>query len=284
MNISDLESMDDNGQQKKAINYDENFRTLIVKLRELHVFLDHLDFLMIGRDFQIIKGEKSVIPFSIGEILLSSVRTIDSLIMCCEVGNFGDVYTLLRKLRDNLFFYLYVLEVSNSADMLSKTEMTEQEKYIKKWLQNKLTGLTFNGMFQFLCNSTSLKPAIEKYNFEVEFKKINKTLNNYVHSNGVKYLNHPIGYYFSVSTESFSEELYSVAERIMISFIFFLILLRGDLVASSDYVEALEFQQTPEEGSQYWVAPFVKEFVQNHIGVLGEDCGKFLKEATFMEI
>lgn len=281
MNISDLESMDENEQRRKAVNFDANFRDLIFKLKELHSFLEDFGILVSGNDFQYIKGG---IFFSPGEIILSSSQTLSSLISCCEVGSFGDAYSLLRKLRDNLYFYLYILEVSNSSDILNETDMTKHERNIEKWLHNKLSGLGWDEIFKFLCSSPTLKPAIETYNLEKDIKGINKTLNNYVHSNGFKYLNHSIGYHYSTSTESLSNELYSITELIIVSFLFFLILLQGNLVSSTDYVDSLDCQQAPEEGSQYWVAPFVKEFIQSHIGLLGDDCDKFLKEATFMDI
>ncbi|MEN6634714.1 MAG: hypothetical protein ABFC56_02560 [Clostridiaceae bacterium] len=281
MNISDLESMDENEQRRKAVNFDANFRELNRKLRELHAFLGQLDFLMFGRDFQVIKG---VFPFSPNEIISSSSQTLNNMILCCEVGSFGDAYTLLRKLRDNLFFYLYILEASNSTDILSETEMNKHELNIKRWLQNELSGLYFRNILQFLSDSNSLNPAIEKYSLEEAINKINGTLNNYVHSNGAEFLNHPVGYHFNKDTKAFSDELYSIAELIIVSFLFFLILLQGNLISSTDYVDSLDCQQEPEEGSQYWVAPFVKEFVQNHVGVLGDDCDEFLKKATYMKI
>jgi len=281
MNISDLEAIDENEQRRKATNFDVNFRELNSKLRKLQTFLDQLVFLMFGRDFQVIKG---IIPFSPNEIISSSSQTLNNLILCCEVGSFGDAYTLLRKLRDNLFFYLYILEISNSTDIFSETEMNKHELNIKKWLQNDLSKLYFKDTLQFLSDSKSLKPAIEKYNLEEAINNINGTLNNYVHSNGAKYLNHPVGYNFYKNTRAFSDELYRIVELVIVSFLFFLILLRGNLVSSTDYVDSLDCQQEPEEGSQYWVAPFVKEFVQNHVGVLGDDCDEFLKKATCLEI
>jgi len=281
MNVSSLSLFNKNDQRRKVVNNDANFRDLIQKLRELQLFFDQFDFLMLGRDFQVIKG---VIPFSPNAILSSVTQTFSSIIFCCEVGSFGDAYSLLRKFRDNLYFYLYILGVSNSTDILSETEMNKHERYIEEWLQNKLTKLGWEGIFDFLCKSPTLKPAIETYNLKNGINGINKTLNNYVHSNGAKYLNHPVGYHFNKDTKAFSDELYSIAELIIVSFLFFLILLQGNLVSSTDYVDSLDCQQEPEEGSQYWVAPFVKEFVQNHVGVLGDDCDEFLKKATYMEI
>ena len=53
---------------------------------------------------------------------------------------------------------------------------------------------------------------------------------------------------------------------------------------STDYIDHLEFGQTPPEGSQYWVAPFVVEFLKSNIEMIDENCYEYLKENTYMAL
>lgn len=53
---------------------------------------------------------------------------------------------------------------------------------------------------------------------------------------------------------------------------------------STDYIDALDFGEVPEEGSQYWVAPFVSDFINKNGKLLDENCKEYLKEITGMEI
>ena len=71
---------------------------------------------------------------------------------------------------------------------------------------------------------------------------------------------------------------------ILITFLFLLVLLSPVSIMASDYLDALDFSMTPEENSQYWVAPFVVEFIEKHKDLLGETSLEYLRTVTQMEI
>ena len=52
----------------------------------------------------------------------------------------------------------------------------------------------------------------------------------------------------------------------------------------SDYTDYLDVGDTPPDGSQYWVAPFVSDFLNNHKNVLDDKCDSYLREKTGMQI
>ena len=52
---------------------------------------------------------------------------------------------------------------------------------------------------------------------------------------------------------------------------------------ANDYLDYLEFNEIPPEGSQYWVAPFISDFLKKYISVLDENCINYLRERTYME-
>ena len=71
---------------------------------------------------------------------------------------------------------------------------------------------------------------------------------------------------------------------ITITFLFLLALCSPLSISSSDYVDRLDCNMTPPEGSEYWVAPFIAEFIKNNIELIDESCLNYLKENTLMEI
>lgn len=53
---------------------------------------------------------------------------------------------------------------------------------------------------------------------------------------------------------------------------------------SSDYVDALDLNQQPEEGSQYWVAPYVKEVFEKYIVIKRPDIAEYMKNNSEMKL
>jgi len=53
---------------------------------------------------------------------------------------------------------------------------------------------------------------------------------------------------------------------------------------SSDYIDSLECGITPEEGSQYYVAPFVQKIFNDVIKKNRSDLAKIIKSNTSMKL
>lgn len=51
-----------------------------------------------------------------------------------------------------------------------------------------------------------------------------------------------------------------------------------------DYIDYLNCEDTPPNGSQYLVAHFVQEYLKKHKSLLDENCDLYLKEQTGMEL
>lgn len=99
----------------------------INELREIEEFLERFGYLTFGRDSVI----GNPICFSPNSIVTSLQFTMGSVIACCEGACIADANTLLRKYRDDLFFYLY-LAVYNSLDKNSNPAKTMATQ-ITKW-------------------------------------------------------------------------------------------------------------------------------------------------------
>jgi hypothetical protein len=60
--------------------------------------------------------------------------------------------------------------------------------------------------------------------------------------------------------------------------------LNPHYMMSTDYIDALDLGMQPEEDSQYWVAPYVKDVFEKYIDTIRPDIAEFLKNHTMMEL
>ncbi|MBC3797373.1 hypothetical protein [Acetobacterium tundrae] len=267
--------------QNTALN-NNYIKDLINIISETQIFMVDLSYLSFGRDFTFIRFDK-IIPTNL--ILDSTTRTLESIKKCCENTNFADAYTLLRKYRDDLFYYLYILTISKDINLLEnsdKDSMNKHEKFILDWMEDKLSNLNSSEVLKAIGESEYLSSAIKKFNLQSAFKKMGDKLNNFVHSNGKSYYNEPL-HRMGEKVEKYSKEFTQELDYITVAFLFLLVLVMPLCVMSYDYVDYLDCGDTPREGSQYWVAPFVQEYLKKHKSLLDENCDLYLKEETGME-
>ena len=247
-------------------------------------FIDHLSSLTFGRDMKVLRSSPRLRPICTNQILQSAMQTVQSMILCAEYGNIADTHILMRKLRDDLFFYLYIIVVCDSNDILSTDDLTKEEEYINEWTQDNLSKLTFTDAMKRIIESNKCKDLSREFNLQDELKKIGRTLNNYTHGNGNLYYNRPFIYYNDDEICALTAEMIHILKYILVAFIFLLTLLQPGYIMSSDYIDALDCALPPEEGSQYWVAPFISDFLKVNSDLLGANALNYLRKETIMEV
>ena len=84
---------------------DVKYQQLLDKMKAIETFISGFSFLSCGRDF--ISCRKW--SFSLQAIITSIELTAGNIITCCEYACIVDANTLLRKYRDDLMFYLYII-------------------------------------------------------------------------------------------------------------------------------------------------------------------------------
>ncbi len=268
------------------VKQEKVFQSLVVTIAEMRDFINDLSSLAFGRDIAFIAMQQFV---NANLILDSAMRTLESIRYCCLNSNFADAYTLLRKYRDDLFYYLYLLAVSesrfsNNLENLNH-EITINEKYILEWIDNKQKDLHITVVLKYLASMPILKNAILKFELQKSFDKLSKNLNNYVHSNGLIFYNKSckrIKFFYNLDEEckNFSDALIFIS----ITFLFLLALMRPISIMSKDYSDCLECNVVPPKDSQYWVAPFISEFFNKYSFALDSECINYLRKETGMQI
>ncbi|RXZ80415.1 hypothetical protein EBB07_18855 [Paenibacillaceae bacterium] len=225
--------------------------------------------------------------------LESAIYTLNSIKQCVSLGAFADANTLIRKLNDDLFFYLFVLELDNNHHIVFSNQLDtkEYELFMKnfsffiKWNSNTLKDFYIgrNVLPYIKCNTT-VGELIKKYKLEEEWRMIIKKLNNFVHNNGKVYCRQNYKILSSKELDQLFAEL-----RIKICFILnivivLLVLIKPHYIMSIDHIMFLESNMTPPEDSQYWVAGFIQDFFDQHLSKYNPELKLFLKENTYMNI
>ena len=261
---------------QKFLAGNNKYKTLIHELKSIERLINDFGFLSDGRNY--LKFNNHLL--SLQKILLSIELTIGSVIACCDVGCIADANTLARKFRDDLFFYMYIL-VYDTKSM--HKEIKEAESNIESWAQNKLKNLNIGEVLKTIGGSTILSGVIKKYNLKDYFNKISNRLNDFVHSNGQIFYNDNTAL---VDTNKYLEKIKQLVEDLKYMVITFFILLSicsPHLIMSSDYVDFLEVGETPSDGSQYLIAPFIEQFIKNNYSLIDKNCLKYLQDNTCMK-
>ena len=58
-------------------------------------------------------------------LLENSIKTLKSIKLCSSIGSFADGNTLIRKLRDDLILYVYILDVANKRKPFIEEDLKE---------------------------------------------------------------------------------------------------------------------------------------------------------------
>jgi hypothetical protein len=215
-------------------------------------------------------------PFNLGRdrILFSIEQTLGSFQSVCGLGNFSDAHILMRKLRDDLFFYLFTTVTSIGGKPIKVKE-------IELWMSNALSNLHFSDVLKRIANSPSLIEPIKHYKLQETFADIGAKLNNFTHGNGIDFYNMRYSHYQSPGDDKLQnicEFLGHALNHVVVTFIFLETLCNPLSIASSDYVDHLDMGMTPPDNSQYWVAPYIKDFFERKKGFLDDNCITYLRE------
>lgn len=157
-----------------------------------------------------IEGKKFILQT---ELIDSAVRTLYSIKICSQNGNISDVNTLIRKYRDDIFLFLYFIEVSNNYSMLDD-KTTVHEKNAVKWLENKLDNLHISTILKYLADNKIVAEVIDKHNLRRIWDAIGTNLNNYVHNNGISYTLLNYGDFDKKGIHSFTKDIMCLASII----------------------------------------------------------------------
>lgn len=273
-----------NMSKKERIAYliseDKDFSETISSVERLFEYMESFDFLQFGRDLKFTSKN----TFSPSSILTSATKTLLSIISCLEYGNISDAYILLRRFSEDIFLYLYI-EVKYNKSMASNAEDFREDKIVKGWLDNSLIYKNFNtDVLREISKNRDIRAFSIKFNLEKKFDSMREKMNKYVHWNGRKYYNNSSSISDSTNHVIELQELVQILEDYVYYFTILLSLIKPLTIMSSDYSDYVEMEMPPPENGQYWVVPFVDEFLDKHSSKVGDESYGYFKSLTLMQL
>lgn len=257
---------------------DETYKNhlLFKQLSEYIKFYKNLSFHVFG----FLKNGVNNI-FNIDSYLYSSIQgTLESINNILLNGRINDSYALLRKYYDSVIINIYTtlyLEDNFNIDNF----VVEK---INNWVGGKEKLPEFRIMSQYIRSSKKLLKITELLNKDDTYKIIRDRCNDHTHYNYFYYilLNDSELHLKNriKSLDIFSNDLRNI-------FIFHfsnLFYINEHYMMASDYTDNLDLGIPPEEGSQYYVAPFVQKVFNEVIKINRKDLAKEIKNRTCMKL
>jgi len=237
-------------------------------------FYKDLSFSIMGFMSQ---GTKSIL--NIDTYVYSSIQgTLESIKGILIQGRINDSYALLRKYYDVAIINIY-------SDLYLDDHFSLENFVVDKidnWLQGKEKLPEYRVMSQYIRASSKLAKINDLIHKDKTYKELRERCNDHTHYNFYYnlLLNNNEIYLRNRMTilNRFSKDL----ENVFILHLSYLFYLNDRYMMSSDYVDSLECGLTPEEGSQYSVAPFIQEIFDTIIKKSRLDLATEIKANTSM--
>lgn len=243
-------------------------------------------------------------------LLDNSIQTLKSIKLCCSIGSFADANTLIRKLRDDLILYVYILDVVNKRKPFEEADLkelktnnleefsdsflklrfnpnlTEDEKAVDAWLSNTVLELpknikmkiSFENYMKYLKQNDNIIKILHEYKLQDYWESLRNKLNNYVHNNGLQFTSHNLIKGHNESLDIYLKNINIRTSYIITLFLVLIIMTEGALISSTDMIDYLDCGMQPPENCQYEIAPFIQEYIDKKVVEIHPELKQYLKD------
>ena len=116
------------------------------------------------------------------------------------------------------------------------------------------------------------------------YKKTRDRCNGHTHYNFYEYILLNDSEIYSKNRLDALNQLSEDLKNIFILHLAYIFFLNDHYMMSSDYVDYLDCGMTPEQDSQYWVAPFIQEIFNDVLKKERPDIASIIKESSKMQL
>lgn len=218
---------------------------------------------------------------NIDSYVYSSIKgTLESINVILRMGRMNDAYALLRKYYDSAIINVYsnlYLENNRSIENFIV-------KQINNWIQGKEKLPEYRIISQYIKVDDKLNAINKLLDKDNRYKKIRDRCNDHIHYNffhNILLNDNAICMNDRLKIlDVFCEDVRNLFILHMAYVFYFL----DHYMSSSDYLDYLEVGMTPNEGSQYWVAPFVQDIFDEVIKKERSDIADAIKQHSCMSL
>ncbi|MBQ3362777.1 MAG: hypothetical protein IJG42_02355 [Muribaculaceae bacterium] len=210
----------------------------------------------------------------------SLAGTLDSVRVVLKQGRINDAYALLRKYHDGIIAVNYINVYIAENYSLDNFVIDK----IQKWVKNNQILPSSKKMLNAIRKHKPLENLEKLFDFDGLYSRIRRLLNGNTHYNKLYYLwlNNNMIYFPNRIKEL--NNLYACTLHLFIFHFAYMYSLNPHYMMSTDYIDALDLGMQPEEGSEYWVAPYVKDIFEKYIVTKRPDIADYMKNHTMMEL
>ncbi|PZR29154.1 MAG: hypothetical protein DI535_03835 [Citrobacter freundii] len=277
--------------KKQTIEETEGYRLFTEGFDKNIDFLKHLSDLGTFNGRMITLFSESQMHIVDNFLLDSAVRTLQSIKLTCSIGAFSDANSLIRKLRDDLLLYVFLLEMAKNCpalneDLSMRTTVSNDERAAVGWLTGKVDALpwpikkklAFENYMEYLKSDSNIHDTLVKHDLTTYWETLRGRLNDYVHNNGKQFTLHNIIQPFDKNLEVHFKNIEYRTSYIISFFLVLLTMVEGPLLMSTDLVDYLDMNMDPPEDCQYQIAPFVQQFIDEKVVKLHPELKGYLRD------
>lgn len=213
-------------------------------------------------------------------VFMSMKGTIESISLVLKGGMLNDAYALLRKYLDSTMINAYTNQYIN--DHAEKAGFFIEE--INDWLHGRKALPRMKKMSTYLNKSSKLYELDKLLDSDDRYKNLRKRCNDNMHYNYFTLLMLNEGKLYMKERLDHMDQLRYDIRNVFILHVAYLFIINEAYMMSSDYIDYLEMSMSPPDGSQYWVASFIKEMINSVLSESRPDIVAFLKKSTSMEL
>jgi hypothetical protein len=246
---------------------------------QLTVYADFYRELAFSVFSLITMGTRSIC--NIDSYVFSSIQgTLESIRDILFKGRINDSYALLRKYYDsviiNIYSNLYLSDNFSLDNFLVKK--------IDDWLQGKERLPEYRVMSGYIKSSSKLTMINNLLFKDNTYKNLRDRCNDHTHYNFYHNLLLNDNEIFYKNRLSILDEFSKDLENVFVLHFAYLLYLNDQYMMSSDYIDSMDVGVTPEEGSQYFVAPFIQKVFDSVIKKSRMDIATEILNKTAMKL
>jgi hypothetical protein len=226
----------------------------------------------------ITQGTESIV--NIDTYLFSSIQgTLESIHNTLYSGRINDAYSLLRNYYESV--------IINTYTNLYLEDNFSFENFVVEKINNWVKGIeklpNYRQMSSYIRNSEKLLRINELlYSKNDVYKVIRNRCNDHTHYNFYRYAIYNDNELILENRIIYLEHLFNDVGNIFVLHLTYLFYLKDHYMMGSDYIDYLDLGLTPEEGSQYLVAPFIQNIFDTEMKTKRMDLYLEIKNHTPM--
>ncbi len=218
---------------------------------------------------------------NVDSYVYSSIQgTLESIRVILKMGRINDAYALLRKYHDSAIINIYSnLYLENNCSVENVIV-----KQINNWIQGIEKLPEYRVMAQYIKRDNKLDIINNLLNKDKKYNKIRDRCNDHTHYNFFYNLLLNDNRVYVKGRLMALNTLCEDVKNLFILHMAYVFYFKEHYMSSSDYVDCLECGMTPQDGSQYWVAPFVQEIFDVVIKKERPDIADAIKQHSCMSL